>query len=887
MSSLSSSDLPTQSRDDALRFLTCLDPGSLDFVFQTFPDKAGAEARHFPCDRNYIHRRPFEANAAGAGLSVTINETRNQSRKGEDVTRIRAVWGEGGGDFPLPPSLVVTVAPTRDWYCWLVEDDWPADSETIAGQQGRQDFERVMESAVSRYGCNSGATDIGYALRLPGTLNQEADPFVVTMTEPACDDLVKRYPRSKIMKSFAVEAVSPFDDEDVLKIGQALHQETGGSGDGFGLWDRWLRATMLADFDPRELLRTWASFKSAKGPLAEQTIRELKETFKLWGHEPSAAQWNGLRDLANGLEAMTNGTAGHLYYLSSLDPGIGKTQTVVHFCRVLLATEAYKGVSVLICVGRLAEIESYVSDMGLAGDEYAVLVSDDPKNAALNTMGNRDRNNARVLFTTQQMLEARAKRHGSFAGISEFWYDSKPRQVRLWDEACLPARPLTIDVTIIEGMTDEARRQSKPLHTILRGLIASIEKADNDAFVTIPDFEECGIDLNMALGIFSDEKRAVRDAVNDLFLLSGKTVVVKKQGANGTFVHYENSLPDDLKPVVVCDASGRVHSRYAHWSKGRGDLIRLQQAEKDYSNLTIHLWLRAGSKDAWKRSPDELLAGVIDAVNSKPDEPFLIVHHKFDGKRFRLDVAAEITKRAINPERLRFTHWGGDDCRATNEFKDFPNIVLAGTMFYPPSLYEAIGRLSRGLASNERLDREHRRQIEDGEHANLILQAVCRGAVRKSEGSGCAPCEVYLIASRQHGIAQMLEDGYIFPGAKIAEWEPVKKKLTGYLAEAVDYVIDWLQNSDEDELSLAAVRDGIAMADKDNFNKLVAKHPDFETTMDDYGIKIDRRTGRLGSRLVRTVESDFLEDDSDHDRERMYPSSAAVGVQQIAEGTTM
>jgi hypothetical protein len=109
----------------------------------------------------------------------------------------------------------------------------------------------------------------------------------------------------------------------------------------------------------------------------------------------------------------------------------------------------------------------------------------------------------------------------------------------------------------------------------------------------------------------------------------------------------------------------------------------------------------------------------------------------------------------------------------------------------------------------------------------------------------------------------MLEDGYIFPGATVVEWEPVKKKLTGKVADAVDYVTDWFRDADGDELSLVAVRDGIGMKDKDNFNRLVAKHPSFEAALANQGISIERRMGRSGSRLVRTV--DYVDDQDSQD----------------------
>lgn len=688
--------------------------------------------------------------------------------------------------------------------------------------------------------------------------------------------------------------IIPSDEwETWRKVGMALHSYTDGSEEGFQLWDEWSR-TCPGKYDPKEQRRGWGSFKNREdgvsigtilhmakeygfvprygfrktretktkaipsagifetGSLTTRTLGDLKATFQKWGHRPSPEQWSGLRSLAGQLEEMANGSAEPLYYLSSLDPGIGKSQTVIHFTRALLASPDHRDVSVLILLGRLAEIESYVLAMGLRENEYAVRVSESPENDALNRKGNLMKERARVLFTTQQMLESRAKRYSSFSDIAEFWFDGKPRQVRIWDETCLPARSITIDVTLIAGMTDEASKQSKELHDSLWDLITMLRDAGEDSFIAVPDLEERGVSLNRALGIFSEEKVAIREAVRDLYYLSGKSVMVTRNGRNRTLVHYENTLSDDIKPMVICDASGRVRQTYRHWSEGRGDLIELQPASKDYSNLSLHVWETGAGKEAWKdaRKAEKLITGIVETVNTRPDEQFLIVH-RMENNRFRRDIPSLICEKAITPDRLRFIHWGGEDFKATNKFKDFPNVILAGTLFYDPSQYEALGRLSRGIPSDEELDRGDRTDIEQGEHAHLILQAACRGAVRKSEGEKCGRCTVYIIAHPRHGITKMLEDGYIFPGAHLTEWLPVEKELRGRVREAVDFVAEWFAKSENLKLPISTIRNALGVADHRNFNKDVINRTSFQAAMESMRLRIVRNKGSKGNYIER------------------------------------
>ena len=119
-----------------------------------------------------------------------------------------------------------------------------------------------------------------------------------------------------------------------------------------------------------------------------------------------------------------------------------------------------------------------------------------------------------------------------------------------------------------------------------------------------------------------------------------------------------------------------------------------------------------------------------------------------------MDFEAEVRARLpLFGPTVHFLHWGVHD--ATNLFAHVPNIILAGTLFLRPSDYEALGRLASAHPSSRgRYDEERTRQVTLGEHRHMILQALCRGAVRKSVGNGCPPTRAYIIASRTVGDRQ-------------------------------------------------------------------------------------------------------------------------------------
>ena len=137
--------------------------------------------------------------------------------------------------------------------------------------------------------------------------------------------------------------------------------------------------------------------------LTQQTMTSLRSEFDSVGHFPSTSQYEAIEDLIRTFVAMADGTCRRNFYLSCLDPGVGKTSAVKHFVRHLLGSSHHQGVSVLICLTRKAEITRLVKDMGLLPSQFAVLTSDE----AINDLSPTPEQEARVMFTTHQMVQSR------------------------------------------------------------------------------------------------------------------------------------------------------------------------------------------------------------------------------------------------------------------------------------------------------------------------------------------------------------------------------------------------------------------------------------------------------------------------------------------------
>ena len=63
--------------------------------------------------------------------------------------------------------------------------------------------------------------------------------------------------------------------------------------------------------------------------------RYLRTAFDAYGHRPSQPQLKALDDLLRHLQWMADGELGPSYYVSSLDPGVGKTAAVRAYLQAL------------------------------------------------------------------------------------------------------------------------------------------------------------------------------------------------------------------------------------------------------------------------------------------------------------------------------------------------------------------------------------------------------------------------------------------------------------------------------------------------------------------------------------------------------------------------
>jgi hypothetical protein len=585
-----------------------------------------------------------------------------------------------------------------------------------------------------------------------------------------------------------------------------------------------------------------ATFISSIIPtLSAETIRLLRATFDARQHRPSAAMWKGIEALATCLGRMAEGDCEDKFFLSSLDPGVGKTQTVVHFLRALLASPTHGHVGVVMFFSTKRQIEDVVDEADLQKGDFAVSVTDDEMaEKKLGDLGSGTPTTARVLFTTQQRLQL-VCRDRSFAGVERFQFRGLPRQVRIWDERLLPAEEVTVNVYEIGGLYPALGRVRPELVPHLDQLRDRLWSCNDRDIIDVPNLAATvGPTLDVLLRHVKSERSDVRKTATDLWSLFGTKVSVRDEDKQGpTMVSIRDCVPSDLVPLVILDASGRVRTAYRWWEQHRNTLVRLEEAPKHYDNMVVHVWDIGGGKASFEKEAawHRRRMGITKTINGKASERWLVVCHKDFSDRLKREVAAELQG---DRDRAAFIHWGIH--RASNEYRDITNVILAGTQFLRRSTYEGIGRAARDLRPYQGVLRQALQdEIALGELADLILQGVCRGVARKALNDHCPSCNVYIIARPFSGVRKLLPQ--VFPGCRVEEWQPMPNGLRGKVKAAFTFMCQWFEEHPGELLSVEEIMRGVGMTDRANFNRNIRRHADFIEAIADAGI-YEERAGR-------------------------------------------
>lgn len=571
---------------------------------------------------------------------------------------------------------------------------------------------------------------------------------------------------------------------------------------------------------------------SLTSEIKDRVLTKLKLQLQSYGQSPSPFQWAGLSDVIDTLTAMLCGTCPPKVHLSSLDPGMGKTTALTQFLKEVVRSSDHADVGVVVFLSRKAEIERLVEEANLRPDDFAVYTADDECNAISPTPVN----DAQVLFTTQQMLTSRCK-GGSFEQCSAFYYLHRVRDVRVWDETLEPSEVVTLSSDDLGELLPYLRRMAVTTADQVQDLLGKTVSAPSGSVITIPAFE--GL---TGLRVSSDHGGSLRRNLDALAAMSGRPVrILPGQGKQKVALYTRDALPTDMAPLLVLDASGRVRETYNCWNRHRTGLVRLRSAPKDYSALTVHVLDQGSGKDSWTKNDDRLAVEIATVIDSKPDEPWLVVCHKdFVSISIPKLILEHVTTAR---DRVQFVTWGQHT--ATNAFADISNVVIASTYCLPDWQYSGLAYACSRRPINQELSHSAVGAIRLGEHGHNIYQALCRASVRGNDGGRCKPCTAYVIAAKASGIRDKLADW--FPGCQVTAWSPSRRRLQGQKKKAVlDYIATRRAEDPDAVILFKEVQEAVGISDRKQLTK-IRKCEHFRAELTELGLQEHMIGNRQGA----------------------------------------
>ncbi|WP_198032226.1 DEAD/DEAH box helicase family protein [Mesorhizobium sp. LNHC252B00] len=519
---------------------------------------------------------------------------------------------------------------------------------------------------------------------------------------------------------------------------------------------------------------------------ADDVEEALRKRFGEFGHAPSPEHWEGLRAIIQTIEAMALGVARQKYLLSSLPTGMGKTSTLVEATRELVRLGERTGepVGIIILTNTLDQIPILIREMKLEDHQYAVRVG--KNNAELNAMGvgeNVGRHqDAQVLFTTQQKLMALTSKGLNLRTMKGLTFRNKPRPVRIWDEAIMPADAIVLSADDIDRLKSPlAKAGYKAQRDAIEEFVAKMKVRQADTQITVPDLHLPDPEENSAL--YDDKDEGI--AISLMRMAEARAHIRHDRSVGAVALHYVEILPRDFPPLLILDASGSLRLSYSMWREGRGNLERLPSPSKTYKNLTIRHWDHAAGKTANVRNRvrAELADGVAEAVaEADPNQPILIIVRKPSKpyQNMENEIRSAVAQRFVGekraPPELHFLTWGRHV--ATNAYANVRHVIVVGLFQYPTSVAAAMARGSAGLGPGEYLSEIAIDDFHKSEIAHHVFQAVGRGAVRKAIGGdvpeGCRLDVVF--STRGNGASVPIGRDILrkaFPKAQILDWHPL------------------------------------------------------------------------------------------------------------------
>ena len=356
-------------------------------------------------------------------------------------------------------------------------------------------------------------------------------------------------------------------------------------------------------------------------------------------------------------------------------------------------------------------------------------------------------------------------------------YQGRPRDITLWDEALIKAAGffLTSAEVLLTASSAQIKSGMSPVHSvdpeiikltnwlssisgfIRRGHMDLVERKSED-FVTITGALSFGEleDITGASEKFMDAREV--KIVSSLAKMTSRNIRLQRgQREDVSVLSYDTKIPDELRRIVVLDASSTVRAFY---QQDKSMIVRdTYGGLKDFSNVTLKHFkghkCGSGKLNGKASKLRKLVSDVADVLLAIPEaEKVLICTSKTRNKTYANQpgvmrvLEGELEDRGLvgylAQDRIKTITWGRH--KATNAYADCKHIIAIGIQRRNPNELAATsyGQSEGALGADMPIS-----YISKTEQVGALQQLIGRGTARAVTGGMANEAFIYLFEAER------------------------------------------------------------------------------------------------------------------------------------------
>lgn len=407
--------------------------------------------------------------------------------------------------------------------------------------------------------------------------------------------------------------------------------------------------------------------------------------------------------------------------------------------------------------------------------------------------------------------------------VTESGGDVVDRGIVFWDESLAPSETFTVDFNALMGTVERLKWLARDRHALREAADWAAEVAS----VVQPAFESGGAEVTTAICQIPavEEERLLRirsaikssaDLTSDLSAALGMAGmaarIIRRSDKAGGVVTYRPTIPNDIRRVIVLDASYAISKLYEvdrriqrfDRATDLGRMLKMVGAApnevlKTYEDVTLRHMDAGGGRDTIVKNLKAVVRDIVDVVTTKvqPEESVLIFTYKHRDKREKDipgAILAALQEAGIDTDelvqapggglrrRINVTHWGGSEC-GSNQYAHCHHVILGGVMHVPSDVHAA-GYLGAVDDLSAEYTRAIEREVALSSRAHLAYQALSRGRSRATTKDGKAlPMTAWIVDTDPKLIDELQK---VLPGVQIADWDGNYRKENTRAAPLTD-----------------------------------------------------------------------------------------------------